>query len=249
MSLYLSLYLARGGVCARRKAIELIKEGEVTVNGERITDPAHKVFEHDKVMCFGRRVAIAKPVYILLNKPKGIVTSCADERNRRTVVDMIKIKPKNIRLYPVGRLDKDTTGALILTNDGEWAQRLAHPKYRVPKTYVATLDKAFDHQTFEKLKNGVFLPDGKFKPDRLYYPRKNNKRVVGLTIHSGKYRIVRRVFHRLGFDVKHLDRLFYGVLSLKNLPRGSWRVLSEKEIGALSEPQEPVKKKRSVQKA
>lgn len=239
--MYLSLYLSRGGICARRKAIDLIKAGEVTVNGERIIDPAHQVQEHDTVVYQGRRVVIAQPLYVLLNKPKGVVTSCADERNRNTVVDLVKIKGKNVRLYPVGRLDKDTTGVLLLTNDGQWAQKLAHPKYRVAKTYVATLAAPLTHEAFERLKRGLFLFDGKFKPDRVYYPKAHNKRVVGITIHSGKYRIVRRVFETLGCRVKSLDRLFYGPLSLKRLERGSWRYLTEKEVAALSGEQ-PAKK-------
>lgn len=234
MSIYLSLYLSRGGVCARRKAIELIKEGEVSVNGVVVTDPKTHVFEHDKVICLGRRVIIAKPVYVLLNKPKGIVTSCADERNRQTVVDLISIKPKNVRLYPVGRLDKDTTGLLLLTNDGQWAQRLAHPKYRVKKVYSATLNRQLSSEDFERLKRGIHLYDGKFVLDRIYFPRKNNRRVIGLIIHSGKYRIIRRAFESLGYKVAALDRLKYGTLSLAGVPRGSWRELTEKEMIALN---------------
>ena len=149
MSIYLSLYLSRGGVCARRKAIELIKAGDVSVNDQTITDPSTQVYEHDKVVCLGRRVVIAQPVYVLLNKPKGIVTTCADEKRRQTVVDLVHIKQKNIRLYPVGRLDKDTTGLLLMTNDGQWAQRLAHPKYRVQKVYSALLNKPLIAEDFE----------------------------------------------------------------------------------------------------
>lgn len=231
--MYLSVYLARGGVCARRKAIELIKSGEVRVNGAIETNPAYQVQHGDKVLCHERRVTLPNFFYVLLNKPKGVVTTCEDERKRQTVVDMVRLKDKKIRLYPVGRLDKDTTGALILTNDGNFSQRLAHPKYRVQKTYVATLDKPMSHEDFNRLKDGFFLPDGKFRPDRAYYPRKNNYRVVGLSIHSGKYRIIRRAFYRLGYEVKALDRIYYGNLSLKKLPRGMWRELTKEEVTKL----------------
>ena len=234
MSIYLSLYLSRGGVCARRKAIELIKDGEVSVNGTVVTDPSTQVNEHDKVVCMKRRVIIAQPIHVLLNKPKGIVTSCADEKNRMTVVDLIKIKQKNVRLYPVGRLDKDTTGLLLLTNDGQWAQRLAHPKYRVQKGYTVTLNKPLSPEAFDRLKRGIHLYDGKFVLDRIYFPRKNNRRVINLTIHSGKYRIIRRAFESLDYKVAILDRQRYGSLSLAGVPRGSWRELSEKEITALT---------------
>ncbi len=232
--MYLSVYLARGGVCARRKAIELIKSGEVRVNGAIESNPAYQVQHGDKVLCQERRVTLPNFVYIIFNKPKGVVTSCADERKRQTVVDMIKLKNKQIRVYPVGRLDKDSTGLLLLTNDGEFAQRLAHPKYKVKKTYMATLDKSMAHDDFERLKNGFFLPDGKFKPDRAYYPRKNNFRTVGVCIHSGKYRVIRRAFYRLGYEVKALDRTVYGNLTLKKLPRGMWRELTKDEVGKLT---------------
>jgi len=230
--MYLSVYLSRGGVCARRKAIELIKAGQVLVNGEPIIDPAYLVQSHDKVVYNERRVKLEEPVYVLLNKPKGVVSSCADEKRRKTVVDLITLKmgKHDVRLYPVGRLDKETTGALILTNDGEAAQKMAHPKFSVKKNYVAKLDKEFTHESYELLKKGFFLYDGRFVPDKVFYPRKHNKYVVGLTVHSGKYRVIRRAFYRLGYEVTALDRVSYGPLSLHGLARGAWRVLTAAEI-------------------
>jgi 23S rRNA pseudouridine2605 synthase len=230
--MYLSVYLARGGVCARRKAIELVKEGQVLVNGVIETNPAYIVQSHDKVMYMERRVKLEEPVYVLLNKPRGVVSTCSDEQKRKAVTDLISIKVqnKNVRLYPVGRLDKETTGALVLTNDGELAQRMAHPKYAVKKTYIAMLDKPFIHDDYERLKKGFFLYDGRFIPDRVYYPRKQNKFVVGVVVHSGKYRIIRRAFFQLGYEVVKLDRVGYGQLSVHGLARGAWRLLEPSEI-------------------
>jgi len=231
--MYLSVYLARSGVCARRKAAELIKEGQVVVNGTPMLDPAYMVQPNDKVLCEGRRVELEKPICVLMNKPRGVLSSCADEKGRQTVVDLIKLRinRRDVRLYPVGRLDRETTGALVLTNDGDLAQRMAHPKYEVKKTYVAKLDKEFDHESYELLKKGLFLHDGRFIPDKVYYPSKGNKFTVGLVVHSGKYRVIRRACYRLGFEVNSLDRIGYGALSLRGLVRGGWRVLSTEEIG------------------
>jgi len=231
-AMYLSVYLARGGVCARRKAIELIKEGQVLVNGEVQTNPAYLVQSHDKVIYAECRVKPEPPVYVLLNKPRGVVSSCADEQRRKTVVDMITLKmnKKQVRLYPVGRLDKETTGTLILTNDGDAAQKMAHPKHEVKKTYIAQLDAEFTHEAYEALKKGMYLHDGRFLPDKVYYPRRHNKFVVGLIIHSGKYRVIRRAFYKLGYEVLALDRVAYGSLTTRGLARGAWRLLSSEEI-------------------
>jgi len=232
--MYLSVYLARCGVCARRKAVDLIKAGDILVNGAVVTDPAYVVASHDKVMYQDRRLKLERPVYVLLNKPRGVVSSCADEKNRKTVVDLltIKINRRPVRLYPVGRLDKETTGVLLLTNDGEAAQRMAHPRYEVRKTYVAHLDREFTHESYELLVKGLYLHDGKFIPDRVYYPRQGNKFVVGLSVHSGKYRVIRRAFYKLGYEVEKLDRTAYGPFTLKGLTRGAWRLLGAEEIEA-----------------
>lgn len=234
--MYLSVYLARGGVCARRKAIELVKAGEVLVNGVVETNPAYLVQKQDKIIYADRRVQLEKPVYVLLNKPRGIVSSCADEQQRKTVVDVVTLKMNRrpVRLYPVGRLDKETTGVLVLTNDGVMAQKMAHPKHEVKKTYIATLDKELTHEAYEVLKKGLFLYDGRFVPDKVYYPRKHNKFVVGLVVHSGKYRVIRRAFYKLGYEVEALDRVGYGALSTRGVARGSWRLLSADEVAAFT---------------
>ncbi len=230
--MYLSVFLARSGVCSRRKAAELIKSGDISVNGAPVIDPAYVVQPQDKVLYMDRRVQLEKPVYVMLNKPRGVVSTCADEKRRKTVVDMIelKINRRQVRLYPVGRLDKETTGLLVLTNDGVTAQKMAHPKYEIKKTYIAKLDHEFTHEAYEQLKKGMFLYDGRFVPDKVYYPRKNNKFVVGLVVHSGKYRVIRRAFYKLGYEVDTLDRVGYGSLSLHGLARGAWRLLSADEI-------------------
>ncbi|MGD1997971.1 MAG: pseudouridine synthase [Candidatus Dependentiae bacterium] len=227
--MYLSHYIARGGVCARRKAAELIKDGLIKVNDKVEINPAYEVQQDDRIVFNGKRVYPQESTYIVLNKPKGIVTTCADERRRQTVLDLIKLKNKKIRLYPVGRLDKDTTGLLVLTNDGEMAQKLAHPKYRVRKTYMAKLDKPLAKQDYEKLRKGVFLRDGRFSPDKLFHP-KTSTRTVGLEIHSGKYRIIRRAFFHLGYEVLTLERVAYGPLRLRDLPQGAWRDIKKSEL-------------------
>jgi len=230
--MYLSVFLARSGVCSRRKAADLIKTGDVTVNGVPVVDPAYMLQPHDKVLYQDARVQLEKPVYVMLNKPRGIVSTCADEKKRKTVVDIVelKINRRQVRLYPVGRLDKETTGLLVLTNDGIAAQKMAHPKYEIKKTYIAKLDHEFTHEAYEQLKKGLFLYDGRFVPDKVYYPRKNNKFVIGLVVHSGKYRVIRRAFYKLGYEVEALDRVGYGSLSLRGLARGAWRLLSADEI-------------------
>jgi len=230
--MYLSHYLSRSGVCSRRKAADLIKEGRVSVNGEAVTDPSYLVQDSDKVLCDDKKVFLEKPMYIALNKPKGIVTTCDDERGRDTVLDLVRMK-KKVRLYPIGRLDKETTGIILLTNDGEFAQKLAHPRYNISKTYIAKINKPMLHGAYERLKRGIFLKDGKFKPDRVFYPKNTTKRIVGLTIHSGRYRVIRRALFQMGFEVDALDRVSVGSISIKGLPLGSWRELKEKEVAEL----------------
>jgi len=227
--MYLNVYLARCGVCSRRKATELIKDGEIRVNGVAVTTPSYEVQDGDKVLCGDRPVRKQEFLYIMMNKPAGVVTSCEDEKRRQTVVDFIKLK-KGQRVFPVGRLDKATTGILLLTNDGDWAQKLAHPKHRVRKTYIVKLDNQFEHKHMEKLAKGMFLSDGKFIPDRVYYPKPGNKWVVGIDIHSGRHRIIRRAFRALGFYVNSLERTKYGSLTLKGLPKGTWRLIKPESV-------------------
>ena len=246
--MYLSHYLARSGVCSRRKAADLIKEEHVRVNGKVVTDPAYEVQDDDRVLCNDRKVILEKPMYIALNKPKGIVTTCDDERGRDTVLDLVRMK-KKVRLFPIGRLDQDTTGIILLTNDGDLAQKLAHPKYNISKTYIAKIDKPMTHAAYERLSRGIFLKDGKFRPDKIFYPKKTTKRIIGLTIHSGRYRIIRRALFAMGFEVNALDRVAIASISIKGLPLGSWRELKESEVKELlSGSMVPAKSKRSPSK-
>ena len=227
--MYLSVYLARCGVCSRRKAAELIKEGLVVVNKQVMTNPAYEVQEGDHVVCDGEGVKLQSYVYVVLNKPKGIVTSCEDEKGRMTVIDCVKIAAKK-RLFPVGRLDKATTGVIVLTNDGDWAQQLSHPKYQVRKTYIAKLDKPLTQTAFLRLKKGVFLSDGKFVPDKVFFPKQKNKWVIGLEIHSGKYRIIRRALRKLGYYVEELTRTHFGNATVKGMRVGEWRQVKKDDI-------------------
>lgn len=222
----LNKYLAHAGVCSRRKAEEYIKQGAVTINGRVERTCGYRVIENDTVVCLGRTVIPEKKVYILLNKPAGYVTTVSDEEGRATVIDLI---PKSLgRIYPVGRLDKETTGLLLLTNDGELAQRLAHPRYDVPKVYIAKLDRPFSQEDMERLKKGVMLLDGFIKPDAVEYAGKHF--VVKIQIHCGKNRIVRRIFKHLGYSVQVLFRSHYAGISDKGLALGRWRFLSPYEV-------------------
>ena len=225
-------YIAACGVCSRRKAEELIADKKVFVNGEVVTNLSLQVDEKDKVEVKGARISPQKHVYILLNKPLDVVTTAKDERGRKTVLDLIGRKIKE-RIYPVGRLDRNTTGLLLLTSDGDLAQRLAHPRHQVPKVYVVKLDKPF--VDFTKIRKGVRLRDGLAKVDSASLARKDNKRYVRVTLHSGKYRVVRRIFSTLGYKVISLDRIKYAHLTKKNIPIGAWRKLSFTEIETLKE--------------
>lgn len=221
-------YIAHCGECSRRDAAELVRQGKVKVNGELVIDPGHKVNEGDQVTMSGKKLKPVKGlVYMLLNKPKGFITTNEDPRGRRTVMDLVSNAEVG-RVYPIGRLDRNTTGLLLLTNDGDLAQRLAHPSYNVKKVYQVTLDKSLAPSDFEKIMNGLELEDGKVQVDEMAYLEKKNE--VGLEIHSGKNRIVRRIFESLGYVVEKLDRVMYAGLTKKNLPRGKWRFLDDREI-------------------
>lgn len=224
----LNKYIAHSGECSRRDAAELVKQGKAKVNGELITDPGHKINEGDQVTLSGKKLKPQKGLaYILLNKPKGFITTSEDERGRRTVMDLVANAEVG-RVYPVGRLDRATTGLILLTNDGTLAQKLSHPSHNVKKVYHVTLDKPLTKADFEKIVAGVELEDGKAIVDEIAYLEKKNE--LGLEIHSGKNRIVRRIFESLGYVVDKLDRMMYAGLTKKNLPRGKWRFLDEREI-------------------
>lgn len=229
----LNKFLAHCGVCSRRDAVALIKEEKVKVNGTIITEPGHKVTDKDEVKFNGKRIYVQKElVYILLNKPKDYITTSEDPQGRKTIMDLMKGVTTQ-RIYPVGRLDRNTTGVLLLTNDGELTQKLSHPSYQVKKVYEVTLDRPLEKADFEQLLKGVVLEDGFIAPDALGYADPKNKKVVGIEIHSGRNRIVRRMFEFLGYDVKGLDRVLFANLTKKNVDRGKWRFLNEKEVRLL----------------
>jgi 23S rRNA pseudouridine2605 synthase len=229
----LNKYIAHCGVCSRRDAAEMIKLGKVKVNNLLITEPGHKVTDKDEVRFNGKKVFRAKNlVYILLNKPKDYITTTADPENRKTVIDLI-IKATPERIYPVGRLDRNTSGVLLFTNDGELAQKLTHPSNEVKKIYHVTLNKPLEKKDFDKILNGITLEDGPASVDVLAYADITDKTQLGVEIHSGRNRIVRRIFEYLGYDVKNLDRVMFAGLTKKNVERGKWRFLSEKEVRGL----------------
>lgn len=230
--MFLNKFLASSGVASRRKAVEEIKSGVVTVNNEVVKDPAYQVKTTDKVKYKNRIVKPQSFVYILLNKPAGYITTLSDPFERNTVMDLIKFKGK-ARIYPVGRLDKETTGLLLLTNDGDLAQNLAHPKYEVSKLYEVVLDQDFDSAHFAKLLKGVSLKDGKTSVDKVYYTKRPSLKKVTVELHSGKNRIVRRLFKELGYNVVKLDRSMYAGISKRGLSKGEWRYLTSKEIDSL----------------
>ncbi|QHS64064.1 rRNA pseudouridine synthase [Chitinophaga agri] len=228
----LNKYIAHSGLCSRRKAVDFVKEGKVTVNGQPVTEPAFKVTAKDEVAISNRRITIQKNlVYILLNKPKGYITTTDDPEGRKTVMELIQdATTEEQRVYPVGRLDRNTSGLLLLTNDGELAQKLAHPKHNIKKIYHVGLNKPLTKADFDKILQGVTLEDGIANVDALGYVEAGDKAQVGIEIHSGKNRIVRRIFEHLEYEVEKLDRVTYAGLTKKNINRGKWRFLTEKEI-------------------
>ncbi|PPL01418.1 pseudouridine synthase [Parapedobacter indicus] len=226
----LNRYIANAGVCSRRKADELIEAGVITVNGEVVTELGVKVDpSKDEVRYNGERLKREKMVYVLLNKPKDYITTTDDPQERRTVMHLVA-KASKERIYPVGRLDRNTTGLLLLTNDGNLAEKLSHPRNSVVKIYNVELDKNLTQGDLNKISFGLELEDGLIKPDAISYVQGGSKREIGIQIHSGKNRIVRRIFEHLGYDVIKLDRVVYANLTKKDLPRGRWRYLEEKEI-------------------
>jgi 23S rRNA pseudouridine2605 synthase len=229
----LNKYIAHSGVCGRREAAELVKGGQVTVNGDTILEPGHKVTPADTIKLKGKTLRLqVTPVYVLLNKPKDFICTADDPQGRKTVMDIVKNASEQ-RLFPVGRLDRNTTGVLLLTNDGDLAQKLTHPSYGIKKIYEVTLDKPVTKADLEKIASGIDLEDGFIAADAVSYASSTNKNIVGIEIHSGKNRIVRRIFESLGYDVRNLDRVMFANLTKKNVDRGKWRFLSEKEVRLL----------------
>ena len=229
----LNKYIAHAGTCGRREAAELVKSGHITVNGDTVLEPGYKVQYKDVVRLKGKVLKLqVTPVYILLNKPKDYICTANDPEGRKTVLDIIK-NATTQRMCPVGRLDRNTTGVLILTNDGDLAQKLTHPSYEIKKIYEVTLDKPVTKADMESIAAGVELEDGFIAADAVSYLTNTSKNVIGIEIHSGRNRIVRRIFEHLGYDVRHLDRVMFANLTKKNVDRGKWRFLAEKEVRTL----------------
>lgn len=228
----LSKFLAQSGVASRRKVVELIEQGAIKVNGKIIKEPGYKLHDQDIVTYNDKLVRAEEKIYVLLNKPTGYVTTVSDEKGRKTVIDILK-KNFRQRLYPVGRLDYDTSGLLIITNDGDFAQSLAHPRFEIGKTYAVTLDRWLSCEDLTRIKNGLNLSDGFIKVDAVSYMPPQARNHVKIILHSGKNRIVRRIFGYLGYTVKKLDRIGYAHLHKKGLPVGTWRYLTDQEITSL----------------
>lgn len=227
----LNKYLANAGICSRREADDFIQAGVITVNGETVDNLGAKVLPTDDVRFHGQPVRRERKVYILLNKPKNTVTTTDDPQERHTVIDIVRSACAE-RIYPVGRLDRNTTGVLLLTNDGDLAAKLTHPKFHKKKIYAVTLDRELDEVDEAILRAGVVLDDERVIPDALEFP-KADRRHIGLEIHSGQNRVVRRMFEKVGYKVVNLDRVSFAGLTKKNVGRGKWRFLTPKEVAFL----------------
>jgi 23S rRNA pseudouridine2605 synthase len=225
----LNRFIANAGICSRREADTFIASGVVTINGKTVTELGTKVKPGDEVRFDGRKLNAEKKVYLLLNKPKDFVTTTDDPHADKIVMDLVKSACSE-RIYPVGRLDRNTTGVLLFTNDGDLSKKLTHPSYNMKKIYQATLDIPLTKDHLLQIAEGIELEDGKIAADSISYINSENKTEIGIEIHSGKNRIVRRIFEHFGYRVKKLDRVLFAGLTKKNLPRGKWRFLSEKEI-------------------
>jgi 23S rRNA pseudouridine2605 synthase len=228
----LNKYLALSGICSRREADERISQGKVTVNGKVVTELGTKVDKSDTIEYQGKALKPEKNVYILINKPKDYVTTVSDPFAKRTVLDLVKGACPE-RIYPVGRLDRNTTGVLLLTNDGDLAKKLTHPSHNKLKIYHVFLDKPVSEKDFSTITNGVELEDGFIKPDSMSFVVPNDLSQLGIEIHSGRNHIVRRIFDHMGYNVTKLDRVYFAGLTKKGLQRGEWRFLSDREIGML----------------
>jgi len=228
----LNRYISNSGLCSRREADEMISKGLISVNGTIITKLGTKVSKRDDIRFKGKKLSAEKKVYILMNKPKGYVTTVKDPHAEHTVIELLGNNCPE-RVYPVGRLDKETTGVLLLTNDGELTGKLTHPKYERKKIYNVTLDKAVIKDDMFKLTEGIELDGELIASDSVAYSDLPDKSKIGIELHFGQNRVVRRLFESLGYRVKKLDRVYFAGLTKKNVPRGKWRYLSEKEISML----------------
>ena len=228
----LNKYIANAGICSRREADEMIATGVITVNGEICTQLGTLVGPNDKVQFGGQTLKAEKKVYLLMNKPKGYITTSDDPEDRKTVMDLLDGACSE-RIYPVGRLDRNTTGVLLFTNDGDMAKKLTHPSHGARKIYHVTLDKPLTHKDMQDISKGVYLEDGLVTVDEISYVESGDRKEVGVQLHSGKNRIVRRIFEHFGYEVVKLDRVLFAELTKKGLVRGGWRFLTDKEIDFL----------------
>jgi 23S rRNA pseudouridine2605 synthase len=226
----LNKFVAHCGICSRRQAADLVKQGQVSVNNQVVLEPYYLVQETDVIRYKGKAIKPeGKKVYLLMNKPRGVITTSQDERGRKTVLDLIKDKVDE-RVFPVGRLDRETTGLLLLTNDGDLAQKMTHPSYKLKKVYHVVLDKSLSAEHLEQIRAGLTLEDGPTPVDQVDYLKDRPKTEIGITIHIGRNRIVRRIFEHLGYVVERLDRVYLGGLTKKDLPRGFSRPLTRQEV-------------------
>nr|HPL06938.1 pseudouridine synthase [Bacteroidales bacterium] len=228
----LNKFLSNAGICSRREADEFIQAGVVKVNGEVVSELGVKIKPTDEVLFHDQPVSIEHKVYVLLNKPKDCVTTSDDPEERLTVMDLVKNACRE-RIYPVGRLDRNTTGVLLLTNDGDLASKLSHPKYEKRKIYQATLDRDLTEEDMKKVAEGIVLDGEKIAVDEISFVSPEQRNVIGIEIHSGQNRVVRRIFEQVGYKVYKLDRVYFAGLTKKNLPRGRWRYLSDREVSLL----------------
>lgn len=243
LSMPVNKWIAHCGFCSRREAATWVKNGKVKVNGVLVTDPGTKVTTKDSIEVNGKKTALAtEKIYILMNKPKDCITTLDDPKDRNTVLNLIKDDLQE-RVFPVGRLDRNTTGVLLLTNDGELTQQLTHPSFMVQKIYEIVLDKALTREHAQSVLEGITLEDGVAKIDELSYLDSTNHKIIGVEIHSGKNRILRRIFEHLGYDIQSLDRVSFAGLTKKNVQRGKWRFLNDMEVKNIKYFQQPFLKK------
>lgn len=228
----LNKYIANSGICSRREADELITQGLVEVNGKVVTEMGYQVQKTDRVVFDGQSIIPEKPVYVLLNKPKGYISTTKDEKARKTVMDLVA-NASPYRLFPVGRLDRQTTGLILLTNDGHLTKKLTHPSFGVKKIYHVTLDRKLSVEDLRTIADGVRLEEGVAEVDSISYIEGKPKNEIGIEIHIGWNRVVRRIFKKMGYEVEALDRVIFAGLTKKNIKRGHWRILTEMEVNNL----------------
>lgn len=228
----LNKYIANSGICSRREADELIQQGLVEVNGKVVTEMGYQVQKTDKVIFDGQGITPEKPVYVILNKPKGYISTTKDDKARKTVMDLVA-NASPYRLFPVGRLDRQTTGVILLTNDGHITKKLTHPSFAIRKIYHVTLDRKLSMEDLQAIADGIRLEEGVAEIDSISYIEGKPKNEIGIEIHIGWNRVIRRIFQKLGYEVEALDRVMFGGLTKKNVKRGHWRILTELEVNNL----------------